>query len=127
MILRSFSWFPNAQIDISAICVTHRLFDAFEPWLFGRRGYGRIYFTAMPPEIGEHACAASTEVEQLILDFLESEAKVSTSSQTMVVAGRYSGYRQKALRQMIGVHVAAYFGLREVMIVRQAGRVDHPW
>jgi hypothetical protein len=33
MILRSFSWFPNAQIDISAICATYLLLDVFEPWL----------------------------------------------------------------------------------------------
>ena len=28
---------------------------------------------------------------------------------------------------MTEVHVAAYFGLREVMIARQVGRVDHAW
>jgi len=89
-----------------------------------RHGYGRIYFTVMPPEIWEHACAASTEVEQSIPDFLESEAKVSTSSQTMMAAGRYSSYSKKASRQ---VHVATYLGLREVMIARQAGRVDYGW
>jgi hypothetical protein len=65
------------------------------------------------------------QVEQLILDFLESETKVSTSSQTMMVAGRYSGCGRKASRQMTGVHVAAYFGLREVIIAQQVGRVDH--
>jgi hypothetical protein len=58
-----------------------------------RHGYDRIYFTGYAARNwGHRVCAASTEVEQLILDFLESEAKVSASSQTMMVAGRYSGH-----------------------------------
>jgi hypothetical protein len=133
MILRSFSRFPNAQIDISAICITYLLLDVFEPWLcamdedFEARLRSNIFYGYAARNWGHHACVASTEVEQLILDFLESEAKVSTSSQTMMATGRYSSYGQKTSRQMTGVHIAAYFGPREEVMARQAGRVDHVW
>jgi hypothetical protein len=55
-------------------------------------------------------------VEQLVVDFLKSKVKVSSSSQAMVASGRYSGYSQDVPKQMIGVHLAAYFGLKEAMI-----------
>jgi ankyrin repeat protein len=58
-------------------------------------------------------------VEQLVLALLESEAKASASSQVMMSSRHYpsgSGYSQRVPRQMTGVHLAAYFGLREAMI-----------
>ena len=72
---------------------------------------------------GHHARAASTEVEwvkmeQLILSFLESEAKVSACIQAMMASKEYlsnSGYSQRVPRQMTGIHLAAYFGLKEVI------------
>ena len=68
---------------------------------------------------GYYACAASTEVEELILSFLESEAKVPASNQAMLASESRSwgsGYSQRAPEQMIGVHFAAYFGLREALM-----------
>lgn len=73
--LRSLSWVPHAQINISAICVTCLLLDVFEPWLcatdedFEARLWSNIFYR------GHHACAASIEVEQLILDFLREKPK----------------------------------------------------
>jgi hypothetical protein len=45
-----------------------------------------------------HARATLTEVEQLILDFLKSEAKVSATSQAIIVSEkyRYGNYNQKS-------------------------------
>jgi hypothetical protein len=60
---------------------------------------------------GHHAREALVEVTQLILSFLESEAKVTTSTQAMM-ASDYE-YNRKPT-QMTGVHLAAYFGLAEV-------------
>jgi ankyrin repeat protein len=34
----------------------------------------------------------------------------------MMASGRYFGYSQVVPKQMIGVHLAAYFGLKEAMI-----------
>jgi hypothetical protein len=56
-------------------------------------------------------------VEQSILSFFESEVKVTASSQAMMVIRSYTVYSQRVPRQMTAVHVAAYFGLREAMMV----------
>lgn len=45
----------------------------------------------------------------MILDFLKSEAKISSSSQAMMA----SGDSQNVPRQTTGIHLAAYFGLIE--------------
>ena len=47
---------------------------------------------------GHHARAASTEVEQLILDFLESEAKVSASSQAMMASRKLFWLQSKSAK-----------------------------
>jgi ankyrin repeat protein len=52
----------------------------------------------------------------LIVNFLESEAKLSASGQAMMASRSYSGYGQRVLEQVAGVHLVTYFGLREVMI-----------
>jgi ankyrin repeat protein len=46
---------------------------------------------------------------ELILDFLESAAKVSASSQTMI----YSGHGYSGETWMIDIHLAACFGLQK--------------
>jgi ankyrin repeat protein len=65
---------------------------------------------------GHHARAASTDVEQLILSFLECEAKVSASSQAILASRKYLGYDEGVPSEMTGVHLAAYFGLTRVLI-----------
>jgi hypothetical protein len=60
---------------------------------------------------GHHVRAALIEEEQLILDLLESRAKVSAASQAMMASGRCSNYGQRVPRQMTGAHLEVYFGL----------------
>jgi ankyrin repeat protein len=116
------SWFPNAQNDIAATCVTYLSFDAFEAGFcptdekFEERLRLNVFYDYAARNWGHHARAASTEVEQLILNLLENEAKVSGSSQAMMASGSYFNYGQRAPKQMTGIHLAAYFGLREAMI-----------
>ena len=63
----------------------------------------QMRFMIMLPEIGDIMLVpASTEVEQLILNFLESEAKVSCSSQAMMANAHYPNYSQRVPRQMTG-------------------------
>jgi ankyrin repeat protein len=52
----------------------------------------------------------------LIICLLESEAKVSSSSQAMMASKGSSGYSQRVLKQMTGLHLVAYFGLKEATI-----------
>jgi ankyrin repeat protein len=54
--------------------------------------------------------------EDLILNLLESKAKVSAANQAMMISMRYSGYSQRVPMQITGVHLAAYFGLVRTII-----------
>jgi hypothetical protein len=115
-------WFPNAQRDITTTCVTYLSFDTFEAGFcptdkeFKARVQQNPLYDYAAQNWGHHTCVASTEVGQLILNFLENEAKVSGSSQAMMASRGYSDYSQNVPRQMTGVHLAAYFGLTGVIM-----------
>ncbi|KAI9766614.1 MAG: hypothetical protein M1840_006425 [Geoglossum simile] len=110
------SWFPFAQRDITNVCVTYLLFDVFETGFcqsdgeFEARLKTNILYDYAARNWGHHAHQAFIK-EDLILNLLESRAKVSAASQAMMASRGYSGYSQRVPRKMTGVHVAAYFGL----------------
>jgi hypothetical protein len=118
-------WFPNAQRDIAMTCITYLSFDTFGPGfcptdddLEARLQSNPLYDYAAQ-NWGHHARTAPAEVEPLILDLLENETKVSGCSQALMASKRYSselGYRREVPRQMTGVHLAAYFGLKETIM-----------
>jgi hypothetical protein len=117
------SWFPNAQIDITNVCVTYLSFDVFGTGFcptdeeFEMRLELNPLYDYAAQNWGHHARAASTvteqwiRVEQLIQDLLENETNISAASQAMMASRSYSGYSQRVPTQMTGIHVAAYFGL----------------
>jgi ankyrin repeat protein len=118
-------WFPDAQKDIATICVTYLSFDTFETGFcltdeeFEAQLRLNILYDYAARNWGYHARAASIVGEKMILDLLKSEAKVSAANQAMLASrsGSWdSGYSQRVPRQVTGVHLAAYFGLREAMI-----------
>ena len=115
------SWFPNAQIDITSVCVTYLLFDVFKTGFcqsdeeFEVRLQTNVLYSYAARHWGRHAYTASIK-EDLILNLLESRAKVSAASQAMMVSRSYSGYSQIVPTQITGVHVAAYFGLGGTII-----------
>ncbi|KAF2175872.1 hypothetical protein K469DRAFT_763229 [Zopfia rhizophila CBS 207.26] len=114
------SWFPTAQRDITMRCVTYLSFNAFSTDFcltdeeFNARLRVNILYDYASRNWGYHAQAASTDVEQLILNFLQSKAKVSASSQAMMAFGGY--YSQRVPSHITGVHLAAYFGLEEIIM-----------
>jgi ankyrin repeat protein len=116
------TWFPDATRDIATTCITYLSFDAFESGFcptdgeFEARLQLSLFYDYASRYWGYHVRVASTEHEQSILDFLESEVKVSASSQAMMASKGYSGYSQRVPKQVTGVHIAAYFGLSEAMI-----------
>ena len=115
-------WIPHAQVGIVRVCLSYLSFSTFETGFcptdeeFEARLQLNPLYNYAARNWGHHAYAASTEVEQLILDLLESEAKVSSSSQAMVASRDYYGYSQRVPRQMTGAHLAAYFGLTGVIM-----------
>jgi ankyrin repeat protein len=118
------SSFPNADADIAMICVTYLSFDNFATGFcstdkeFEARLRSHQLYSYAACNWGHHAYAASTVLEQPIMNLLESEAKMLASSQAMMVLTSYRNkdYSQRVPMQMTGMHIAAYFGLREVMI-----------
>jgi hypothetical protein len=116
------SWFSHAQTDITKICVTYLSFIAFESGFcptdeeFKARLRSHPLYNYAAQNWGHHARAASTEVEQMTLNLLESEQKVSASSQAMITSIEYSNYSQREPTEITGVHLAAFFGLKEAMV-----------
>jgi ankyrin repeat protein len=115
-------WFPNAESKITRICVTYLSFSIFESGFcqtdaeFEERLRLNQLYNYAAHNWGNHACKALTLCHE-VMDFLECEAKVEASSQAlMAVKQYYSDYSQEFPRQMIGPHLAAYFGLKEAMI-----------
>lgn len=112
------NWFPDAQKDIATTCITYLSFDAFEAGMcladneFTKRVQLNPLYEYAAQNWGYHARHAEAEVEQLVLGFLESKAKVSAASQVMMASGdENSGYWRMLPRQMTGLHLATYFGL----------------
>ena len=110
------SWFPRAEIEISTICITYLSFSVFESGfceshrkLENRLQQNPLYDYAAK-NWGYHARAASAEVRHFVKEFLESEVKVSNSYQAMMVFFQYVPMK------VLGLHLAAYFGLMETMI-----------
>ncbi|KAJ4161615.1 uncharacterized protein LMH87_007645 [Akanthomyces muscarius] len=114
------SWFPNAQDHITKVCITYLSFRVFESGFcqtdteFEERLQVNQLYDYAAHNWGHHARQAST-LGQEVLDFLRGEANVEASSQAMMAPEyRYRGYSQHFPRHMTGVHLAAYFGLKEV-------------
>jgi hypothetical protein len=118
------TWFPDAEKDIATTCVTYISFNIFESGFCqtGEELEERLrsypFYDYAAYNWGHHARAAAEveklKLEQLILDLLENEAKVSSCSQAMMASDLW--YNGKNPTQMTGVHLVAYFGLRKAMI-----------
>ena len=115
-------WFPGAQTDIATTCVTYLLFDTFDSGFcqtnkeFESRLELNPLYDYAARNWGHHAHTAPAELEQLVIDLFESEAKVSSCSQAMMVKRRWGHYSQRVPRNMTGAHLAAYFGLSKLML-----------
>jgi ankyrin repeat protein len=114
------SSFPDAQKDITGVCITYLSFNAFETGfcLTGKEFEARLqlhpFYMYAAQNWGHHARAASTKVEVLTLNFLESEQKVLAAGQAMIVS--FPGFSQRVPGQLTGVHLAAYFELNEAIL-----------
>ena len=120
-------WFPKAQTDITKSCLTYLAFDAFETGPsstdeeFEARLQEHVLYDYAARNWGHHARLASTEVEKSILSFFESESHLSACTQAMTIApyrsfpSGFSPYIEDSLSQMTGMHVAAHFGLKNII------------
>ena len=117
-------WFPDAETSITKTCVTYLSLNAFDTGFcltdkeFEVRLQENVLYGYAARNWGYHARTASKTVEDLILSFLESEAKLSACTQAMMSSKYYSSRlynSQQAPRHLTGLHLAAFFGLDEVI------------
>jgi ankyrin repeat protein len=116
-------WFPDAAADVTIICVTYLSFSVFKSGFchtddeFEERLQSYQFFDYATHNWGHHAREAST-LSQAVVDFLDSKANVEASSQGLLATKRYlshSNYSQELPRQITGLHLAAYFGVKEAI------------
>jgi ankyrin repeat protein len=122
-------WFPNAETDITKVCLTYLSFHAFESGFcqtdaeFEERLRVNQLYDYVAHNWGNHAREALTLCQQVV-GFLESELKTEAASQALLAIKRYSGhskYSQEVPRQMTGLHLAAFFGVyraANILIIR---------
>jgi hypothetical protein len=125
------SWFPNAHVDITKTCVTYLSFEVFDSGKVGSDFKRLDYDTRLRLKNDEyktrlqlnplfdyaarnwgfHARKTSMEDDQLVLDLLQSEARVAACSQALELSEDYSDRLGMDSGRITGVHLAAYFGL----------------
>ncbi|KAL4939348.1 hypothetical protein BDV06DRAFT_225090 [Aspergillus oleicola] len=112
-------WFPDAQQNIAATCITYLSFDFFEHNYNPNDGMQsdnkRVDLSNYPlyryaaQNWGRHRQGKLVD-ENLVLEFLDSKNKVSCSAQTLLEDKAWP-----VPKQLDGLHLAAYFGLEEIM------------
>jgi hypothetical protein len=120
-------WFPNAETDITTICISYLSFDVFNCGFcqtddeFEDRLRSNQFFEYAVRNWGHHARKASNfsqALSQVVVNCLTSKARVDTWSQGLLAIKRYSShsnYSQQARRRMTGLHLTAYFGVQAVI------------
>jgi ankyrin repeat protein len=115
-------WFRCAQKEITETCLSYLSLDALStgPCLtdeaFEDRLRSNPLYDYAARNWGHHAQEASTEAKQSVLAFLEQEPVLTGSSQAMMASDHYyGGYSQEFPQQLTGVHLAAYFGLADII------------
>ncbi|KFY34436.1 hypothetical protein V494_06771 [Pseudogymnoascus sp. VKM F-4513 (FW-928)] len=112
--------FPNAQNDITAACITFLSFNELgfcntEEEFKNQQRTHPLYDYASK-NWGHHAHNVAETTQELILDFLSNERKISLSTQSMI-SRTYPTYHSYLPNKMTGLHVAAYFGLTKATMV----------
>jgi ankyrin repeat protein len=114
------TWFPNAHTDITMTCITYLSFDVFGTGFcrtkseFKNRLDSWFLYDYAARNWGHYAQAAWGTAEYWIVRFLKDKAKVSSSSQAMLASD--ISHSQSVPQDMMGVHIAAIFGLRDTLV-----------
>lgn len=112
------SWVQDAETVITTACVTYLSFRTFESGIYQDEREHRQRLASNPlynyaaNHWGLHALA-SLET-QPILDFLNSELKVSTATQELIKEQEQS-FRYSSSYDHRGIHLAVYFGLENIV------------
>jgi ankyrin repeat protein len=116
-------WFPNADTDITTICVTYLSFDKFESGVcqndkeFEHRLQSNKLYDYAAYNWGHHVQEASTPC-QGVMEFLRKQAQAEAAIQGLMAFKQWpwqSQYSQQIPKQMTGLHLASYFGIHDAV------------
>jgi ankyrin repeat protein len=117
--------FPIAESEIATICVTYLSFNVFKSGYcqtdneFEKRLQLYKLYDYASHNWGYHARAAFTLISE-VNSFLERKTQVEASIQALL-AVKYSSsdlnYSQRFPKEMTGLHLAAYFGVKAIIQV----------
>ncbi|KAL1856463.1 hypothetical protein Daus18300_010730 [Diaporthe australafricana] len=126
-------WFPDAETEITTICVTYLSLSVFETGFcesdetFEERLQSNPLYDYAAHNWGIHACNVPT-CWHGVIEFLEDVAKAEASSQALMAVKRSweLQYSQYVPRQVTGLHLATYFGVRVAvkMLLRHCQNLD---
>ncbi|KAI1735944.1 hypothetical protein F4680DRAFT_276207 [Xylaria scruposa] len=125
-------WFPNADVDIAIVCITYLSFSIFDVGFcqtdaeFEQSLLSNALYDYAAHNWGNHARAAPVEMSDMVVDFLQTEPKVSRCCQAMMAAKDYyrTDYSQNVPRKFTGMHLAAYFGLQDMIVALLAAGIE---
>ncbi|KAG8350127.1 hypothetical protein FVEN_g11709 [Fusarium venenatum] len=112
-------WFQDPESVITTACVTYLSFIVFETGFcetddeFEERLRSNLFYDYAAHNWGHHALKDVTS-NQVVISFLESQAKVEASCQALMTTKqfpRYLNYSQRPPKEMTGLHLACLFGL----------------
>ncbi|PWI64589.1 hypothetical protein PCL_09519 [Purpureocillium lilacinum] len=116
-------WLPNADADIAATCVTYISFSIFAQGYcqtddeFEERLRLNPFYDYSAKNWGHHVRTTSTT--QGTIQFLQSERNVESAGQALLSVerpGLVLRYSQEVAQKIVGLHLAAYFGLEEAVL-----------
>lgn len=111
-------WFPDVESDMATVCTTYLSFHAFGSGFcqtddeYDMRLQSNPLYGYAAQNWGHHARMASTSWDELS-EFLESGPQVEAASQALMVGTKGSSFYVP--HRMSGLHLAAYFGLQEIL------------
>jgi ankyrin repeat protein len=118
-------WIPQAQLDIASTCLNYLSFHDFAighcttDERFEARLRLHKLFNYAAQNWGHHAYAVempdSKVIESAALKILTSEAMISATCQAIFAHRSYGGYSQLFPKNVTGIHLAAYFGLSDMI------------
>ncbi|KAI1086177.1 hypothetical protein F5B19DRAFT_182353 [Rostrohypoxylon terebratum] len=116
-------WFPEAEYDISGICATYLSLNVFNDGIcqtddeFEERLRSHALYEYAAQNWGHH-CREATTINNAVTQFLTKKAHVEAASQLLMATDTKGspGYSQRVPRNITGLHLAAYFGIEEVVL-----------
>lgn len=128
-------WFPDAEADITEICLTYISFSEFNSGPcctdeeYEMRLLSHQLYSYAACNWGYHARAAATQ-SRIVQSFTGNQSAVDAASQAMIVTRQGSwdmGYSQRYPTKMTHLHLVAYFGLQSsIDELLSSGSVDVP-